>query len=111
MGLFSRKSKRNRDDEFAELEDAFGLSEAQDKVERLREAGAPVTHAVVEGVHDTGETALGDEPIVVLTVRVDARQRELRTPVSRIEVPRRGETVALFTDPDTGDYLYAGLAL
>ncbi|MEV7972888.1 hypothetical protein [Cellulomonas sp. NPDC089187] len=74
-------------------------------------SGVATVPATVLGIVDTGQLVNFD-PMVMLTLQfADGQQLQLQTVVSKLQVPRVGDTVALIDNPaQPGSYAYAGLA-
>jgi len=137
MGLFSRKSMQERQqDAFAQAEkigqgkgfagrmtkmimgaeftesinEAINMTHSGATAEALAQSGAPVRTAKVVALADTGQS-VNDHPVVQMVLEVEGEQLQLRTLVSRLEIPRRGDSVRIVTNPETGEVLYGGLEL
>lgn len=136
MGLFNRKSAQERQEEAMQMADDIAagrgfmgkmtkafmgpeFTEAMQQatssihqaehVAALRAAGVPTQPATVLGMQDTGQT-INDNPSIVLTLQVGDQAVGIHALVSRLEIPRVGEQVQVLADPQTGSFLYAGLA-
>ncbi|MFF5625203.1 hypothetical protein ACFY5A_07525 [Microbacterium sp. NPDC012755] len=136
MGLFTRKTQQERQEEGLKIADdiaagrglmgkmtkafmgseftaavgqAAGSIHQAENVAVLRAAGVPTQEATVLGMQDTGQT-VNDNPSIVLTLQVGAQAVAIQALVSRLEIPRVGETVLVLTDPQSGEMLYAGMA-
>lgn len=74
-------------------------------------AGLPTMAATVAGVADTGQL-INFDPVVVLTATLpDGRSVQVQTVVSKLQIPRPGDTVLLVENPaQPGTLAYAGLA-
>lgn len=137
MGLFKRKSMEQRQAEAMETAEKIGQgkgfvgkltkmtmgSEFTDRVAgamdmarsgeqaaALAQSGAPTQQATVTQVADTGQS-VNDNPVVVLVLDLNGQPVQLQTMVSRLQIPRPGDSVLLVTNPATGEQLYGGLAL
>jgi len=135
MGLFNRKSMADRQADALKMADkiadgkgfsgrmtkAFMGSEFTDSmkqatssihqaghVSQLVASGVPTRQATVLSIQDTGQT-INDNPHVVLTLDVDGQQIAVAALISRLEIPRVGESVKVLNDPASGALLYAGL--
>jgi hypothetical protein len=136
MGLFSRKSMQERQEQAYEMADriaqgkgftgrltkmvmgaeftesvneAMSMTRSGATAQVLAQNGAPTRTAVVSAIGDTGQT-VNEHPIVQLVLDDGGQQLPLRTLVSRLEIPRRGDRVLLVTNPETGETLYGGLS-
>ncbi|WP_243233337.1 hypothetical protein [Microbacterium sp. CIAB417] len=136
MGLFSRRTQQERQQEAMQMADDIAqgrglmgkmtqafmgrdFTEAMQSattsmhqaeyVAQLRATGVPTREATVLGMQDTGQT-INDNPNIVLTLDVEGQQVAVATLVSRLEIPRVGEKVLVLREPQNGHLLYAGLA-
>ena len=110
-GFYGRMTKAFvGDEDFARLQGAIGAANTGADVQAMVAMGVPTVPATVVSVADTGQLVNFD-PIVDLVVQLTGEHRiTLRTIVSKLRVPRAGETVRLIADPRTpGAYLYAGV--
>lgn len=91
-----------------------GLDSARNAQEAaaLAAAGIPGVPATVTNISDTGQL-INFDPVVVLTATLaDGQVVTLQTLVSKIQVPRTGDTVSLIQNPaQPGTYVYGGLTL
>jgi hypothetical protein len=69
------------------------------------------TNATITSVTDTGKLVNSD-PIVVLSVTlVNGQALEMETMVSKLQIPRVGDSITLIANPaQPGAYVYGGLA-
>jgi hypothetical protein len=98
-------------EDFAAIQGAVGALNNGIDVQAMVAAGVPTVPTTVVSIEDTGQLVNFD-PIVDLVVRLPDESRiALRTIVSKLRVPRVGESVRLVADPRQPDaYLYAGVA-
>jgi hypothetical protein len=98
-------------EDFAAIQGAVGALNSGIDVQAMVAAGVPTVPATVVSIEDTGQLVNFD-PIVDLVVQLPDESRiALRTIVSKLRVPRVGESVRLVADPRQPDaYLYAGVA-
>jgi hypothetical protein len=98
-------------EDFSRLQATVGAAGTGAEVAAMVAAGVPTVAAVVVSIQDTGQMVNFD-PVVDLVVQFPDESRvALRTLVSKLRVPRTGETVQLVADPrQPGAYLYAGPA-
>lgn len=136
MGLFKRKSMAERQAEAMEMADNIAqgkgfmgkmtqsfmgrefteamqganasMHQAQ-QAQALAAAGVPTQQATVTNLQDTGQT-INDNPNVAITVDLDGQPATLVTLVSRLQIPRIGDSILVLRDPGSGALLYAGLA-
>jgi hypothetical protein len=96
--------------DFGRIQGAVGALNTGIDVQAMVAMGAPTVPAAVVSIADTGQLVDYD-PIVDLVVQLpDEHRTALRTIVSKLRVPRVGETVRLLADPrQPGAYLYAGV--
>ncbi|MCL2849126.1 MAG: hypothetical protein FWE61_03645 [Micrococcales bacterium] len=74
-------------------------------------AGVPTTAATVAAVADTGQL-MNNDPVVLITATLpDGRTAQVQALVSKLAIPRPGDTVLLVENPtQPGTLAYAGLA-
>ncbi|MEL7975150.1 hypothetical protein AAG589_04750 [Isoptericola sp. F-RaC21] len=72
-------------------------------------AGTDVRTAAVTAIADTGQSVNGN-PIVQLELDLEGQAVTLRTMVSRLQIPRAGDTVHVMRNPVDGALLYGGPA-
>lgn len=132
MGLFGRKSKEEAMVDAARLAEGRGIAGkltgafiGKENMGRLRDsvhaaqnaqvaqqataAGFEMAPATVVALQDTGKLVNFD-PIVMLTVALTTGQQlTMETLVSKLQIPRPGDTVGLLPNPQApGQYMYAG---
>lgn len=88
------------------LESYRGAEEAA----ALAASGIPGVSATVSNLSDTGQM-INHDPVVLLTATLaDGQVVTLQTLVSKLQVPRVGDTVSLIPHPaQPGTYVYGGL--
>jgi len=74
-------------------------------------AGVPTTRATVLSVVDTGQM-VNHDPVVILTATLpDGSSVQMQILVSKLQIPRKGDTILLMDNPaQPGTFAYAGLA-
>ncbi|MFW0789307.1 hypothetical protein [Gordonia sp. CPCC 205333] len=108
-GFTGKMTKAFMGSEFTEsVQQASTSLHQAEHVATLRAAGTPARSAIVANVTDTGRT-INDNPDVLLTIELDGQFLAVTTLVSRIAIPRVGDTVLVVIDPATNAPLYAGL--
>lgn len=112
-GFYGRATKAFVGGEnFARIQQSVNTMNEAIDVQQLITAGAPTTQAVVTAIADTGGL-INYNPVVdlALQLRDTGAPLQLRTIVSKLAIPRTGDTVVLVADPrDPGAFLYAGMA-
>ena len=137
MGMFTRKTQAERTEQGMRLADnmvagkgvygkigkafmgnefttqmAHGLDTARTAQANaaIVASGARGLPATVTSITDTGQLINGN-PVVVLAATLPSGQHvTLQTPVSKIEVPRAGDTVTVIPHPaEHGAYVYGGM--
>lgn len=111
-GFYGRLTKATLGSEdFARVQESIGAMHTGMNVQQLLAMGVPTTPAKAISVSDTGQLVNYD-PVVDLTVEFgNGAQISLRTIISKLAIPRRGDGVLLVADPQSpGNWLYAGLA-
>lgn len=111
-GFYGRLTKGFLGDEhFSRLQAAVGALNNGADVQAMIDAGAPTVPAVVVSIEDTRQLVNFD-PVVDMVVQfADESRVALRTLVSKLHIPRVGESVRLVADPRLpGAYLYVGPA-
>ena len=78
----------------------------------LAASGIPGVTATVTALNDTGQL-INFDPVVNLSVTLeDGTAVEMQTLVSKLQIPRVGDSVNLIPNPaQPGTYVYGGLAL
>lgn len=112
-GLTGRLSKS-----FMGAENAALLGQSLETARSAQDAaalvasGVPGVPARVTNLSDTGQL-INHDPVVLLTATLeDGQVVTIETLVSKIQVPRIGDTVTLIQNPATpGTYVYGGLQL
>lgn len=97
-------------EDFGRIQGAVGALNTGIDVQAMVAMGAPTVPATVISIMDTGQL-VNNDPIVDLVVQLaDEHRTALRTIVSKLRIPRVGETVQLLADPrQPGAHLYAGV--
>jgi hypothetical protein len=112
-GFYGRATKAFAGaDNFARIQQSVNTMNEAIDVQQLVAAGAPTTQAVVTAIADTGGL-INHNPVVDLIVQLrdTGAPLQLRTMVSKLEIPRAGDQVLLVADPRVpGAFLYAGVA-
>lgn len=94
----------------AQLGAAMDSATAAQNASMMRAQGHPTIEATVDVVGDTGQLINFDPVINVTATLVDGAQVQLRTLVSKLQIPRQGDRILLMQNTDLpGKYLYAGL--
>lgn len=99
-------------EDFARIQQSVGALNSVGLVQQLLAAGAPTTPGLVVSIADTGQLVNFD-PVVNLVVDPagPGNKIALQAIVSKVAVPRVGDTVLLLADPQQpGNHLYAGMA-
>lgn len=91
-----------------------GLDAARDAqaAAAIAASGIPGVAGKVTALSDTGQL-INFDPVVNLSVTLDSGQVvEMQTLVSKLQIPRIGDSVTLIPNPaQPGTYVYGGLAL
>ena len=77
---------------------------------QLAAIGYPASKVQVLSVTDTGRL-IDYDPVVDIVVDLDGTPVAMQTLVSKLLIPRQGDTVVVMNNPQApGSYLYGGLA-
>lgn len=108
-GLTRLVMGREFTDKVADAMDATRTGQAGMAAMAAMPAGSDVRTASVAAVTDTGQT-VNENPVVELELDLEGQAVTLRTMVSRLQVPRAGDTVHVLRNPVDGAVLYGGVA-
>lgn len=93
----------------AQVQQANEAIKNADAMQAMQGMGMPTVEAKVVSVADTGKLVNFD-PIVDVTLEVDGTTVELQTLVSKLQIPRAGDTALLMPMPGQANgYMWAGL--
>jgi len=109
-GFIGAENAALLNDGLASIRDAQAAHGDHLAAQEIVAAGGPSIRATVAGLADTGQL-INHDPVVLLTLTLeDGRQLQLRSLVSKLQIPRVGDAVRLFEHPSQpGGSVYGGL--